>query len=594
MRHLISEIRSKGGIAKTSIAHVLRHGMPHLLGVVLLLFLAACSSPNIKMKTVVRINNEMDALVNESVVPTNPDAVDKALLPPLAMMIPKLETSPLEPRFDLKINNTAAKEVFAAIGSGTRYNLLPLPGMEGTITLALKDVTLFEALDTIRALYGYEYQIDGRSVYIQPVMPQIRLFKIDYLAAMRDSSSSISVKASGQVNSSSNGSNGIVMPSTGVAGAMGTSGTIGATGTTGGGNSSYISTKQSSTDFNFWQNLQDALDSIVKSKDKSVVINRMSGVIVVRGMPEELRNVAEFLKASQLAVERQVIIEAKFVEVTLSDSFQSGVNWGAFGSSSANNNYSGGIVSQGGTMMPNAAGGAAQSMTNSAITAIPGSNLSGVATGAAGSLFGMAFQANNFSALLHFLETQGSVHVLSSPRIATLNNQKAVLKVGKDEPYATGYTPGTTATITGGSNTLPTPIYTQIFSGIALDVTPRVNEKDEIILHVHPSISQVTSVVKDAGSGQTLQMASTSIEETDSVVRAKDGQIVVIGGLMSQSSTELQSGLPGWVKTIFGQTSKLSDKRELVILLKPTVVDSDKVWSDEISRSRDRMNGMSR
>ena len=387
--------------------------MKRLFGMALLLFVAACSSPNIKTKTVVKINNEMDALVSESVTPSKAEAVDKALLPPLTMMIPKVETSQLEARFDLNVNNTPAKEVFAAIGSGTRYNMLPLPGVEGNLTLNLKDVTVFEALDTIRALYGYEYKVEGKSVYIQPVTQQIKLFKIDYLAAMRDSSSSLSVKASGQ--------------------AAATAGA--ATGTTGSGsNSSVISTKQSSAEFNFWQNLQESLDSIVKSKDKSVVINRMSGVIVIRAMPEELRNVEEFLKASQLAVERQVIIEAKFVEVTLSDSFQSGVNWGAFGSNSANNHYSAGVVSQGGTMMPNAAGGAAQSLTNSAITVIPGSNIGGVATGASGSLFGMAFQASNFSALLNFLETQGSVHVLSSPRIATLNNQKAVLKVGTDEP----------------------------------------------------------------------------------------------------------------------------------------------------------------
>lgn len=547
--------------------------MKQLFGITILLFLAACSSSNIKTPTVVKINHEMDALVNESVTPSKADAVDKALLPPLIMMMPKVENSPLEMRFDLNVNNTPAKEVFAAIGSGTRYNMLPLPGVEGNITLNLKDVTVFEALDTIRALYGYEYKVEGKSVYIQPVTLQIKLFKIDYLAAMRDSTSSLSVKASGQSNPTTTA---VPVTATNTAAAAGM-------------NSSSISTKQSSTEFNFWQNLQESLDSIVKSKDKSVVINRMSGVIVVRAMPEELRNVAEFLRASQLAVERQVIIEAKFVEVTLSDSYQSGVNWGVFGTGN-----SAGIVSQGGTLLPSAAGGAAQSMTNSAITAIPGSSLGGVATGTSGSLFGLAFQASNFSALLNFLETQGSVHVLSSPRIATLNNQKAVLKVGTDEPYATGYTPGTSTSVAGGVNTLPTPIYTQIFSGIALDVTPRINEKDEIILHVHPSISQVTSKVKDAGSGTTLQMASTSIEETDSVVRAKDGQIVVIGGLMSQSTIESESGLPGWIKTMFGQTSKISEKRELVILLKPTVVDSDKVWSDEIARSRDRLNGMSR
>lgn len=567
--------------------------MKQLFVLMLLLFLAACSSPGIKTETVVRINKEMDALVNESTTPSKQNAVNNALLPPLMTAQPKVESGQLELRFDLTVNNTPAKEVFAAIGSGTHYNMLPLPGVDGSITLNLKDVTVFEALDTIRALYGYEYKVEGKSIYIQPVTLQIRLFKIDYLAAMRDSSSSISVKSSGQTASTSGSAYPTAIPATPTPGATPNMGQA--------GNSSFVSTKQSPTEFNFWQNLQDAITSIItpKSKDKdkdssndrSVVINRMSGVIVVRAMPDELNNVAEFLKASQLSVERQVIIEAKFVEVTLSDSFQSGVNWAAIGTKGTGS-YSGGVVSQGGTLA-NASAGVAQSMSSPTITAVPGSNLAGIATGTSASLFGLAFQTNNFAAMLNFLETQGSVHVLSSPRISTLNNQKAVLKVGVDEPYATGFTPGTTTTVTGGVNTLPVPIYTPIFSGIALDVTPRINDKDEIILHVHPSISTVTSVSKDSGSGPIL-MASTSIEETDSVIRAKGSQIVVIGGLMSQSTTMADSGLPGWIKSIFGQTSKTSTKRELVILLKPTVVDADKDWSDEISRSRDRMNGMSR
>ncbi len=570
--------------------------MKRLYLVLLLLFLVACSSPNIKTGTDVRINKEMDALVSESASPSKQDAVNSALLPPLTIPQPKIESGQLDPHFDLSVNNTPAKEVFAAIGSGTRYNMLPLPGVEGNITLNLKDVTIFEVLDTIRALYGYEYKVEGKSIYIEPVSLQIRLFKIDYLAAMRDSSSAISVKASGQMPST-----GTTVTPTAIPGSPSQS-----------GNASFISTKQSPTDFNFWQNLQDALTSIITTKEKekdkinqgerSVVINRMSGVIVVRAMPDELRNVAEFLKASQLSVERQVIIEAKFVEVTLSDSYQSGVNWAAI-ATKGGSNWSTGVVSQGITqsgtvinpsLLPNGVGGVGQSMNNGAFSATPGMSLTGgAATGAQNSLFGLAFQTNNFAAMLNFLETQGSVHVLSSPRISTLNNQKAVLKVGTDEPYATGFTPGTSTTVSGGSNTLPTPIYTPLFSGIALDVTPRINEKDEIILHVHPSISQVTSVTKDAGGGTTLQMASSAIEETDSVIRAKDSQIVVIGGLMSQSTTVADSGLPGWIKSIFGQTSKTSSKRELIILLKPTVVDADKDWSDEVSRSRDRMNGMS-
>jgi MSHA biogenesis protein MshL len=567
--------------------------MKRLLLMLLLLFLVACSSPGIKTDAAVRINKDMDALVSESTVPSKSDAVNNALLPPLTTPRPKVEDGKLEPRFDLSVNNTPAKEVFAAIGSGTRYNILPLPGVEGNITLNLKDVSIFEAMDTIRALYGYEYKVEGKNIYIQPVTLQIRLFKIDYLAALRDSSSSIAVKASGQSMTAGTAYS-PTMPTTPTP----TATTPGASAAQS-GNASFVSTKQSSTEFNFWQNLQDAITTIITQKDstiqaeRSVVINRMSGVIVVRAMPEELRNVSEFLKASQLSVERQVIIEAKFVEVTLSDSYQSGVNWAAIGAK-GNGTYAGGVVAQGGTLT-NTVGGVGQTMTTPLFTAVPGTSLSGVATNASSnSLFGLAFQTNNFAAMLSFLETQGSVHVLSSPRISTLNNQKAVLKVGTDEPFATGFTPGTSTTVSGGSNTLPTPIYSPLFSGIALDVTPRINEKDEIILHVHPSISQVTSVTKDAGGGTTLQMASSAIEETDSVIRAKDSQIVVIGGLMTQSTTVADSGLPGWVKSIFGQTSKSSSKRELIILLKPTVVDEDKDWTDEVSRSRDRLNGMSR
>ena len=135
-----------------------------------------------------------------------------------------------------------------------------------------------------------------------------------------------------------------------------------------------------------------------------------------------------------------------------------------------------------------------------------------------------------------------------------------------------------------------------------LDVTPRIDENNEIILHVHPSVSTVSTVNKvvDLGTSNgitnsfNLPLASSSVSETDSIVRARDGQIIAIGGLMRQAEVNDESGLPGLPKSIFGQTSKRTEKRELVILLKPTVVDSDKDWSDDIARSRDRINNMSR
>jgi MSHA biogenesis protein MshL len=237
----------------------------------------------------------------------------------------------------------------------------------------------------------------------------------------------------------------------------------------------------------------------------------------------------------------------------------------------------------------------ATALSSAALAATPGASLLPAATGA-GSLFGLAFQTSNFAVLLNFLESQGDVHVLSSPRIATLNNQKAVLKVGTDAFFVTEISGGSQATV-NVAGTAPTVKLQPFFSGIALDVTPRIDENNEIILHVHPSVSAVTTVTTTLNLGTTtgtylLPLASSSVSETDSIVRARDGQIVAIGGLMRQDSTNSESGLPGLSKTIFGQTSKVSNKRELVILIKPTVVDNDKDWADDIAHSRDRVDGL--
>jgi len=316
---------------------------------------------------------------------------------------------------------------------------------------------------------------------------------------------------------------------------------------------------------------------------------------VVRAMPDEMNNVAAYLKASQISVERQVILEAKIVEVQLNESFQSGVNWAVF-QNNPNSLLSAGVGAPGSTLSP-ILGGAATALSSNPLAATPGATLLPSATGAVGSLFGLAFQTSNFAALLNFLETQGDVHVLSSPRIATLNNQKAVLKVGTDEFFVTNVS----STTTTGTATTTTPEVTlqPFFSGIALDVTPRIDQNDEIILHVHPSVSLVSTVnkiVDVGGVGGTLNLplASSSISETDSIVRARDGQIVAIGGLMRQATFDDQSGIPGLPKSIFGQTSKTTQKRELIILIKPTVINSDSDWSNDIARSRDRIKNMSR
>ncbi len=545
------------------------------LYLIAILLLAGCSTPSSRSGTADTIQREMDSAAQASSKPGKADAVNNALLPPLAVTMPNVGNKSLDTRFDLAVSNTSVKQVFTAIVSGTRYSVLLHPEVGGSITLNLKDVTMFEALEAIHEMYGYDYKVDGTRIYILPLTMQTRIFQVNYLTGLRAGTSSLRV-TSGSVSDAPAG----VTPGT----------TTTTTSTPSRGLDSSKVSMTSSADF--WDELGKSLQAIVgNEKGRSVVVSPMSGVIVVRAMPDELKNVTAYLKASQISIERQVILEAKIVEVQLSEGFQSGVNWGAF-KNNPNSHTSAGQLSPGVSLATTGA------ITNGAITATPGTSmtLAGAAGQAAGSLFGLAFQTSNFAALLSFLESQGDVHVLSSPRIATLNNQKAVLKVGTDEFFVTNISSTTIATGGIGAVTTPSVTMQPFFSGIALDVTPRIDENNDIILHIHPSVSLVTTVNKtvDTGSGGTLNLplASSSISETDSIVRAKDGQIVAIGGLMRQATYDDRSGLPGLPKSIFGQISQRSEKRELVILLKPTVINNDKDWSQDITQSRDRIGNM--
>jgi MSHA biogenesis protein MshL len=563
-----------------------------LLNVLIALSLAGCASQSRRPDTYDMISAEMDKATQASGRVAQADAVSAALLPPINIEIPKA-SAPLEERFSLTLNDVPASRFFMAIASGTRYSMLIHPEVTGTISANLKDVTLFEALDAIRELYGYDYQVDGTRVYIKPLTLQTRVFTVNYLTANRRGTSDIRV-TSGSIadNTSATGqaqsTNSQNLPS----GVQGTSQTL---------NSSKISTTSNN---DFWSELKASLEAIVGNQEgRSVVISPQSGVVLVRGMWKELKNVGDYLKAMQLAVDRQVILEAKIVEVQLNDGFQSGVNWAAF--RTGNTRISGGMLGSGTVLQPS--GGLATGLSRSdalgrtlvdgQLASTPGQDIVS-ATGAG--LFGLAFQTSNFAALISFLETQGQVHVLSSPRIATLNNQKAVLKVGTDEFFVTNVS--TTTAATGATTTTsPTVTVQPFFSGVALDVTPQIDDEGNVILHIHPSVSNVTTVDKPLNLGTagsfTLPLASSTVSETDSVVRGRDSEIVAIGGLMRQATTDDRSQLPGAgdvpvLGGLFRSTNRATQKRELVILLKPTIVQGNSAWAQDIGDTQRRIQAL--
>ena len=244
---------------------------------------------------------------------------------------------------------------------------------------------------------------------------------------------------------------------------------------------------------------------------------------------------------------------------------------------------------------PDPLGAAGNALVGSATAAL----VSGI--GAPASVFGLAFQTSSFAALLNFLESQGTVHVLSSPRIATLNNQKAVIKVGNDAFFVTNVS--TTSTSTGTTTTVSPTITTQpFFSGIALDVTPQIADDGQIILHIHPSVSAVTNKTTVLNLGTlgvfTLPLASSDVNESDTIVRVQDGSIAAIGGLMRQQQVTDQSGIPGTVNSslggIFGSRNRQLTKSELVILLKTTLIKSEQGWQEQAQEVNDRLQTMRR
>jgi len=486
-------------------------------------------------------------------------------------------------RFNLNSEDTPAKAFFMALVDQTHHNIVVHPDVTGNISLMLQDVTVDEVLDVVSEVYGYSYRRNSAGYIVLPATLQSRIFQIDYLNLQRSGISRTRV-SSGQVSESrSNGRS-----NTSVLGALEDMQVDRSTRDKQQISGSGIET---SYEADFWTELQGTLEQIVGDADgHQVVVNSQTGVIVVRAMPEKLRNIGDYLKTIQDIAQRQVVLEAKIVEVQLSDGFRSGINWIAVAQNSDGDTYTFGQQAP-----PPGFGSDLDNLGGDPVTIQPGNPITGFTTETLGSAFAMAFDVGDFNAFIELLELQGETRVLSSPRVSTLNNQKAVIKAGTDEFFVTDISSNT---VTGTSSTTSLDVeLTPFFSGIALDVTPQISADGEVTLHIHPTVSDVVDQQKMltvSGETDTLPLAFSEIRESDSIVKARSGQIIVIGGLMRNSmkdesyGTPVLSKIPG-VGNLFKSKRSIERKTELVILLKPIVVDNDEVWTQLSGESLQRV-----
>lgn len=501
--------------------------------------------------------------------PAMPEAISAALIPTINLGASELPELQGQQYFDIAVNNVPAVQFFISLVDGTDFNIVVHPEVTGNITLNLNNVTIPVVLQAVRDVYGFEFVSTSYGFQVLPGRLQARIFQINYLNVIRSGNSRTLV-------------------STGSLTLLGTDdGNGGGRRTIPAGTA--INTFQPET--SFWQELQVSVEAIVGGGEgRSVVVNPQSGVIVVRALPNELREVKKFLTATQLIVQRQVILEAKIIEVRLNEDSQTGINWDAF--LTPGNNIIRASQIGGGSVLVNESG--VSDIAGDTLNVAGITTLEGTLSSAFGGVFSLALNIGNFGAFIELLETQGTVRVLSSPRVSTMNNQKAIIKIGVDEFFVTDVT--TTNISSGGTTSVnPSVTLTPFFSGVALDVTPQISEDGYVILHIHPSISNVVDQQKTVTIGtitQQLPLARSTVRETDSIVRAKSGQVIVIGGLMQDIVNDQQAGFPGLMNipiigALFRHTKKQYSKSELVILLKPTVVDDRQSWNTELQRSLD-------
>jgi MSHA biogenesis protein MshL len=525
-----------------------------------------------------------------------PENVKMALRPSLQSS-QRIRLRAPEKQFDLFAEQVPARTFFLSLVENTGYNITIHPDVDGKISLQLKKVTIPEVLDTIRNVYGYDFKQTPQGIEVLPATLQTRAFSVNYLDINRGGQSETQVSAGTLKSSGGQGGGG----SGTNAGSSGTS-----TSSTGGQQSLVVNSKiTTSNKTNFWTELKAAVETIIGTGEgRQVAVSPMSSLIVVQAMPNELKRVAEFLKSADLTLNRQVMLEAKILEVELNDSFQAGINWSLVSGRINSTQYGGNVITKPlnvGDTFPTI-----NSNLTSGMNIIPGQvtqTAPASSAGVFGGVFALSMNFKNLSSFIEVLGAQGKVHVLSSPRVSTLNNQKALIKVGSDKFFVTNISTTTTSSTTS-SQTSPSVTFDSFFSGIALDVTPNITSEDEITLHIHPTISDVQDDVKsfsftDSNGKQQQQaypLAKSAVRESDSMVKAKSGEMIVIGGLMQNQNSEKKEGIPllkdlPVFGNLFRHTVQVTKKSEIVILLKHSVVHSD-TWSEAVDNSLDRFRKM--
>lgn len=530
--------------------------------------------------------------------PTVPIAPPPAPVRAAPTLAPPKVSAPV-PTYTVVVNDVPVKDLLFSIARDTQYNIDLHPGITGKVSLNAVQEPLPAILDRIARQANLRYEMNGRTVSIMPDTPYVKTYTVNYVNVARNTTSSVGVAAQ--------------IASTGGNVGTGTGSTSASTST---GNSS-TTTVASESNNDLWSLLADNIRTILagtravtQSNEEratrldaertaraervsqaeaaskagagaanlftaafagqplgdgkyDVAVNPVAGTVTVLGTARQQELVQQYLDRAMQSAQRQVLIEATIVEVSLKDQYRAGIDWTK----------------------------ALQGTTGWAI------NTLGAGTNALAGTLTPFIQAtytnsgsNGFTAAIDLLESYGNTKVLSSPKLMALNNQTALLKVVDNLVYfnvkadtTTTANVGTTTTFTTTPQTVPV--------GIVMTMTPQINENGMVSLTVRPTISRNVGFVRDPNPSIPAnipnQVPIIQVREMESLLQIRSGQTVILGGLIQDDSNNARDGIPGLsrpegIGAVFGQHERVNSQTELVIFLRPIVVSNPTLESDEL------------
>ncbi len=496
--------------------------------------------------------------------PRATDAADAAPLPALPALSTggTISEGTSGPRVqDLTAVNQDVGTVVRALAKqfGLQYQIDP--GVRGTVNTTIRNATLPEALSMILP-QGATYQIANGVLRISPARIETRIFSLDYVALSRVGTASTVIQR--RLGNAGIGNGGAGSQGAGQGGFGGAGGGIG-------GGADVISAVSVA---DVWEEIRVAVEALVfdepsaagassgaqvapgaqgmsgmsggrpfsrtSADGKRLIINPIAGTITVSALAPHLDQIDTFIRTFEASIQRQVLIEAKIVEVNLDRESEFGINWDVVATNAQ------------GSFSP---GGAGQN------------NIT------------LRLRAGNtqINAVLTALQSQGNVQVLSSPRVSALNNQRAVFNVTRGEiVFSLTQTPTVNAAgqTTGFTSTVNP---TQVNVGIVLDVLPQISADNSVTMNIRPVVTSVARTASFTVDGNTLQAPVIDTRESDTMARLRGGETIVIGGLMQNRRERVRSGVPVLMSIpllgrLFSRTRDVERKAELVIFLTPTII----------------------